>query len=490
MSWKFCILSENTTGGQPYVHYRNLGAAEVARRLTARNIPNTTIEWFTHWHQPVLFQCVMNYLKHSEKPVVAISVPFIVEDVYHIRDLLIRLKQAIPALKIIIGGNRTHDKNLNTVIDHFFIGRSMEMFENWLDGNDMKRFATEDPQVYLNRFVNIDHELPVIGKYDDSDFLSENDIVGFEIGIGCRFNCTFCNYDLRNIKKTRLSDPADLANYMQTLHDRYGVSHFYVTDDTINESVEKLKVLADAVERLTFRPKLNGYFRLDLLEFPEQQLYWKKINMTGVFFGIESFNPDASKGVRKTGRMQSQLDTLKKLREITPDTFMSAGMIIGLTGDSEQHIINSLHHVIDNNLLDSMQYHHLKINLMGTNIFDDYMQSDLAKNPEEHGYKILRVVPREGRAVQEEAFWQNEWCNRDQAHQIHERLVKIIDAKKFSKADAYDYISYRAMGVIDNKEYVKQADNLVRNKAYSRVKAARKTYIQRKQEYLLNYTGE
>lgn len=483
---KFCILSENSSGVAPHVYYRNLGANEVAKRLKIRNIPCTTIEWFTHWDQDDLYTCVEKFLSGTDRPVIAISVPFVPDDIYKIKDILLKLKQTIPNLTVISGGNRTYDKNLSDVVDYFFIGRSMEIFEDWLDCKDLSKFSTKQPNVYLNKNINIELETPVLPDYDDSDLLTPHDVLGFELGIGCRFNCAFCNFDLRKILNPKMSNPDAIAERLNSIYDRYGVFNYFLTDDTINESLDKMQVLADVVSKLKFKINLTGYCRLDLLSKPEQQQLWQQINLAGVFFGIETFNPVSSKLVRKTGKIDSLIETLKKLRQLTPDTFLSAGMIIGLTGDSRENILNSMDYVSKNNLLDCMQYSVLNLPEMETDIFDEYMLSDMSKNPEKFGYTITGKKARTDLTIQSQLEWRNDWCDTDKAIEIYDEIRQNLSTKNLSNSDGFEYLSYLSLGLVDEKESVRKMDELVRARAKKLANTRRAEYIEKKKQFLLN----
>lgn len=482
---KVCILSENSNGLVPYIYYRNLGASEVSKRLSQRNIPNTTIEWFTHWEPDVLYNCVHNYLRDSDEPIIAISVPFIPDDIYKISSVLEKLKCTIPNLTIISGGNRTYDPKLSSLVDYFFIGRSMEIFEAWLDKHDLSKYTTGSPNVFLNKNVNVLTEQPVLAFYKDDDFLTPNDVLGFELGIGCRFNCAFCNFDLRKIHNPKMADADQIADRLNELYLKYGVKNYFVTDDTINESIDKMQVLADVVSKLKFKINLSGYCRLDLLEIPAQQQLWKEINLTGVFFGIETFNPESSKLVRKTGRMKSQIETLKKLRELTPDTFLSAGMIVGLTGDNKEHIINSMKYVSENDLLDAMQYSPLNIPYMETSVFDDYMLSDISKSPESFGYTIIGKESRNDINIQSRLLWKNEWCDAQTAYDITLEIQSYLKDHNLTNSDAFEYLSFLSLGIVDTKESVRKLNSAVARKATKLANKYRQDYIKKKIQFLL-----
>ena len=132
---KVLILSENTVGTDLYSGntYRNIGATDVARRLDNRRIENTIVDWFSHWPKDLLLDSIITYLKDSKDPIIALSTPFSNHVTYSIEDVLLQVKQELPEVRILLGGNRYFEKGLLNLVDYFFIGRSMEIFEAWLD---------------------------------------------------------------------------------------------------------------------------------------------------------------------------------------------------------------------------------------------------------------------------------------------------------------------------------------------------------------------
>ena len=209
-----------------------------------------------------------------------------------------------------------------------------------------------------------------------------------------------------------------------------------------------------------------------------------------MFFGIESFNPEASRIVRKSSRVSSQIETLKKLRELTPNTFLSAGMIIGLTGDSKEHILQSMKYVADNNLLDAMQYGELGIPDMDTDVFDDYMLSDISKNPEKFGYEIVgresTSIP--GQSSQALKKWKNEWCDSEAAKDIFYEIYSYLKKYKIGYSDGFEYISFLSLGLIDSEsnEVIKSINNQVIKKAAHSANKYRKEYIEKKKKWFIS----
>ena len=173
--------------------------------------------------------------------------------------------------KIIVGGTKAHANINDKNIDYSIIGYgeiSILSLANHLKSN------TPVPNSYRNihgvtlvdnrknegyDFVNSKFE------WDELD-IGNAKVLPLEIARGCIFKCKFCSYPLngkQNLDFIRNSNI--LYEEMQSSYDKYGVSSFYILDDTFNDSVYKLDILQATVKRLTFQPKFWAYTRLDLI---------------------------------------------------------------------------------------------------------------------------------------------------------------------------------------------------------------------------------
>lgn len=450
---KFLILSENSNGTWPYLHFRGMGPFEIRRRLEQRNIPSTIIEWFTHWDNSQLKHCIASWFKDETHPIIAISTPFYPGDIYKIRDMLSWARKQYPNLKVIHGGSRTYDESLKDIIDVFFLGRSMQMFDAWLDNKDLDLYKKYDtPLVLVNDIVKDSIDTPILPVVNETDYLIEKDILGFELGIGCRFNCTFCNYELRNAQTTKLLNSKELSNYFEQCYQQFGITNFYAADDTINESDEKLIILAEALEQLSFKPNISCFARLDMLAArPKQMELFKRIQFLSVFFGIESFNENASKQVRKKSGIGNVYSTLEELKRICPNTFTTGGIIVGLNGDSKESIIKSTEMVIKNQLLDSIQFYPLSIT-RSTSLSDQSFQSDIDSNPAKFNYKVKKIEGQLHREnpTSEVYHWESDWTDLTGAGELCQQM---IDRCKDVLPDLnhLEYLGAHSLGLVQNK---------------------------------------
>ena len=474
---KFLILSENSNGTWPHLHFRSMGSFELRRRIENRGHSATIIDWFTHWSLDELKGVVEREFAGEDEPVIAISTPFNAVDVYKIRPLLHWVLEKYPNVKIIHGGSRNYDDSLNNLIDVFFLGRSMEMFDAWLDKKDLSLYTEQtEPLVLVNHKFNEVIDNPVVPVIKDDDCLSKHDILGFEVGVGCKFNCVFCNYELRNAKITKLADPIELRNYFQKAYSKYGISNFFASDDTLNETDEKLEIVLEAISGLDYHPSITAYARLDLITSRKQQLeLLGKIKFRSLFFGIESFNPDASKAVRKKSGLGNNYETLKNIRDISPDTYTVGGMIVGLNKDSEQSIFDSVDRVINEKLLSSFQFAALNIT-RPTGIIGADFYSDLDKDPEKFGYKTKDIIRfHHGNKKMASYNWESDWIDSKDANELTNRLHEYCKGK----IDTLNHLEYAGLYALSvyNKSHIYEA---IKNRSYAYSSLLKQAYIKNK----------
>lgn len=480
---KFLILADNNVGMNHYLQYRTMGPGEVSRRLNEKNITNTIIDWFNSWNKEDLQLAIQEWFKGEEEPVIALSCwnyPSIIDPLI---ETLEWAKSNIKNLKIIFGGTKTVDprSNIVNIADLIFLGRSMEIFDAWLNGHSIDQYRHP---VYTNIVVNksskIINEEPVILKLNKCSFYDVSDVVGFEISLGCRFNCSFCNFEHRGNKEPKNANAQRLIDFFNDAKDN-GLEYFYSADDTLNETDEKLEILANAISAVEFKPKITAYLRLDMISSrPSQLEILKRINPHSIFFGIESFNPEASKAIRKNSTLSRNIETLRLLREALPDTFLHGSMIVGLTGDSEDHIWASMRTVINEQLLDSLSYKRLGI-FAPTNypVVSDYM-SDISANPEKYGYTIT------GKMEGGEYSWSNHWTDNEKSTKLSDRLNNYLDTiPVISGMSSFEYTAQCALGVFKNRHDVKTVPYLrSRQMSAFESKKRRRQYIKKKLKFI------
>lgn len=136
--------------------------------------------------------------------------------------------------------------------------------------------------------------------YEDRDFIEPHEWMGVEFSRGCMFSCDFCNFPVLGVKGDYSRDADDFEIQIKDAYDRFGVSNYYVADETFNDRTDKITKFADVVERLSFRPYFTGYIRADLLiSRPRDREELLRMNFLGHHYGIETFDHRAGKAIGK-----------------------------------------------------------------------------------------------------------------------------------------------------------------------------------------------
>jgi radical SAM superfamily enzyme YgiQ (UPF0313 family) len=179
-------------------------------------------------------------------------------------------------------------------------------------------------------------------KYEDRDFIRSDETLTTELGRGCVFNCDFCNFPILGVKEDHSRDADDFYQELQENYDRYGITKYVLADETVNDYTEKLQKFANAVNRLTFRPRLLGFARADLfVSRPQDWDIMIEMGFVGHHYGIESFHHPSVKSIgkgmspdkltaklldarsyfKKHGFYRGQISIIAGLPHETPETF-------------------------------------------------------------------------------------------------------------------------------------------------------------------------
>ena len=222
--------------------------------------------------------------------------------------------------KIIFGGPNGLDlvKNNNFDIDAVILGYGEHAFIGYLN-NLIKSKALPFPSRMFNKvkiydfveqstFFNFCQSQTI---YDKSDHIMHDEVMVLEVGRGCIFKCKFCAYPLNGKKKLDyMKDPDILKDELIRNYEEFGINKYILSDDTFNDSNEKLDRLHKVFTTLPFQLYFSGYCRLDLINAHKYQIeLLPEMGMRGAFFGIESFH---EKAARTIGKGLSG-DTAKKL---------------------------------------------------------------------------------------------------------------------------------------------------------------------------------
>lgn len=247
-------------------------------------------------------------------------------------DARIRVENKHPNLDWIIGGNGRIEKPM-AMKWRMFYGYVEDIFLQYLDeklGLSEKR-KTYNIQIFQKYFI-------------DQLGITKDEVLPIQLGRGCQFKCTFCQYPLIGKKKGTYIRQYDLVEAeLRSNFERFGTTRYLVIDDTANESEEKIIALADIAQRLPFKLEWTGYNRLDLIGAkPYTAQILKDSGLRSSFFGIETFNAEASRIIAKGWNSKHGKEFLLKLKdEWKDDINWHLNFITGLNNETGEDSYNT-----------------------------------------------------------------------------------------------------------------------------------------------------
>ena len=232
-----------------------------------------------------------------------------------------------PKVKIIVGGagpftminNRNNClKRVSAVFDGFPEHLVCKYVSALYEGTELPqptKFKFDSISVYIPNDDDFDFSKSQI-IYAPEDYIDQNESVVIEVARGCIFKCKFCTFRLNGKKKLDyIKDPEVLREELIRNYNDYKIQYYILSDDTFNDSTEKIRLLHQVFTTLPFKIKFSTYLRLDLLYHNREQVHLlKEMGLVGAMFGVETFHYGAAKAVGKGldgTRSKKFLDELK-----------------------------------------------------------------------------------------------------------------------------------------------------------------------------------
>ena len=445
---------------------RSPGAYIVADRMRKEGYDVQNIEFISDWLRDFesiskLQRLFRRHFKDGTDNIVCLSITVGHHDVLQNETLfkLLKHEKSIHNVRIAAGGvyrQQTVERSvsnsykgireLSQLVDAYFIGRCLDVFALWLSRNNKVNEYFHFNDGYSDWYkiqdqVNVPEPPIVMPDTGVQDCWNANDIISIELGVGCKFNCSFCTTPFKKTS-TIFQSVDNLVETLSMAHENYGINHFNLVDETSNEVDEKYDNLLTAVRQLDYQPYFTGYARLDMVAAKPYQIeQMAEIGIKGLFFGIETFNEQAAKMIRKGGPRQRLYDTLAEIKTQIPDMFRFGSFIVGLTGDSEKDIREGFDYVIEHDLLHNYYINPLTIPVIAE---DDYWASDISKTPDKFGYKITGEYPGNLK------YWKNDWTDWHTARDLTEELKNYIwsgeRATPLRQYNNWEYLKDRALG--------------------------------------------
>lgn len=362
-----------------------------------------------------------------------------------------RLERLNPKFKWVIGGANTNFLTFLRFKWDILQGYAEDSLLKYLDEHSAKKTV----------------RIPFDIKNLKSSFIRENSIISTEVlpiemSRGCQFKCNFCRFSLLGKKKgTYLRDFCFFEQELLENYEKFGITRYIIVDDTVNESEEKITALAEIAQRLPFQLEWIGYNRLDIIS---SKFYTANIlkdsGLKSAYFGIESFNPDASKISGKPKLATHGKYTLLKLNDQWgKDVNYMLSFIIGLGNESVNDIDNTHQWCIDNNV-PLWFFHPLSISKSPTlatpSVFD--------LNYEKYGYKFSN----------DDVNWTNNYWSFQQAKekastlnllakQYYYPAAFLLAAIASTTGKSFDYVMNTKLENFFTPESVNQSEIFLKN---------------------------
>lgn len=339
---------------------RTNGAHRVAGLMRNLGIEVEVLDFFNSWDK----QELEKILECFPADFVGLSFGLGQLDDEKVNDFISLAKILNPAVKIIAGGSQVLFNNIQGIDLYFkgFADGAVEDIVEYLTLGIYPNLLVKDIDVGgVKQVVDCNHYYSKFDlsnlrtNYTSNDFLSPYENLTLETGRGCIFKCKFCNFPLIGKNKNDyIRTKEDLKKEIVYNYTTYGISQYSITDDTFNDNEIKVDILYDISQEIDFQLRFMCYARIDLLNAKPNTLdKMVSFGVRGMFFGIESMNPETSKLIGK-GFTGDKLKTyLKEIRQTYPELHITGSFIVGLPKESIEQTTTNIHYAIDNDLIDS-----------------------------------------------------------------------------------------------------------------------------------------
>lgn len=320
----------------------------------------------TLWTKSVSDQEFMENFINSQKSIRSIIVDGMVK-VFPYNDttmteILGLIKTQNNNCKIVVGGYKAGNYDLIGV-DFWMLGQAetsvVALADHLYRGTNLNGISTEWGTLLTDKMFPYNNFNTSTIKWHPTDFLFKNENVPIETARGCVFRCSFCAFNLNGKRFGDFTKEQDtLTNELIYNYETYGIQEYMISDDTLNDSMNKINYLYEVVSALPFKIKFSAYARLELMAANKEMPHiLHEMGLKSVEFGIETMNPETGKHIGKQGNKEKIIPALHELKNIWKnDVYMAAGFIVGLPYETEASIRETMNWLYsDNNPLTGIQ---------------------------------------------------------------------------------------------------------------------------------------
>lgn len=362
------------------------------------------------------------------------------------------IQEINPDCKTVLGGPNGSDGAHNSDFDYITLGYADSSIVNLAD-HLSKHIPLEPsyqsihgPTVLTDREAKGYNFVGTPMLYEDDDMILPGETLVTEISRGCIFKCAFCSYPLNGKKKLDFIKHKEiLIQEFLDNYRRFGTTRYIFSDDTVNDSLEKCKMLAEINQALPFDLEWWGYIRLDLVAAkPDMLEYLIDSGLKVAFCGIETFNEATGAIIGKGGSRDRLIKAIREIKRRRGNRVCITGSFIhGLPSESLDSINQTNQFLLsDDNPLDTWLVSPLRIRMDTVNKASHGFLSDIDINYEKYGYKKILVNSDRWQNI---SLWENEHTNFIEMQENVDQLYR--EGKEFNRVKVAGNYAIHAMGM-------------------------------------------
>lgn len=393
-----------------------------------------------------------------------------------------KIKSMNPNCKIVVGGYKALLEQTENV-DYWILGQGdascIALSNHLKNGDELKVIQMEGSNVITDKMYDYKNFNSSKIVWHESDHVFPNEELPIETARGCIFKCAFCAFNLNGKKFGDYTKNGDtLRDELIYNYENFGTTGYMVSDDTINDSLTKIKYLHNVITSLPFKVNLSGFLRLDVLaNQPDMITLLHEMGLVTANFGIETFNQEAGKIIGKGADPEFLKDFLYELKDKWgDDVYTGANFIVGLPKESKESILNTMEwlhrpdvplHVVAYNRLYIKQFNR-GINPIHISDFDMFKYG-FKKSVDGWQYNATSKIEDDSKAFgidhNDDSHWWFEWKSEHMTAAEADQLVADFYAdprnahKKFTLAGFVQYNRIKNLGYGKEETFIAQTND-------------------------------
>lgn len=428
------------------VYMRASGPHRIATHLRQQGWDIEVIDFFDYWELDDLKTLVKLRMDSNMK---WIGFSYLLNNTkygYKAIELRKWLKETYPDLLLVTGGQGTVDVfNEMKYADYHCIGYgeyAIDALLSYKFSNGPKLKLDPSSKLKGLQIINALDHYPAFPMrdpdifYEDRDFILPYEWGTMEFSRGCRFKCAFCNFPVIGVKGDYTRSTESVERQMKDAYYRFGIENYLISDETFNDSTEKIAKFADVTEKLSWKPYFSALLRADLIcTRPGDREELLRMGVWAHFYGVETFNPRTAKIIKKGYDPKKMQEGLLDINQwfksrIGTDFRIDMGLIAGLPEETMESLDRTYEWCEDNWMDQFASTYTLELQSLN----DVRKKSDISLDYGKHGYRLIERPENQNLPILVEGghglLWENDHMNIFEAEQWSRKFNKLYFLNK------------------------------------------------------------